>query len=93
MGDRATGGQVQLRLALVATLGRDQAAAKRHLEAALSDWSAAAAIEPANSLLEEVRRLRQRALLERHWSRLAGEALDWIETELTEQQTREHQPA
>jgi tetratricopeptide (TPR) repeat protein len=93
MGDRASGGQVQVRLALVAALRRDQTTAKRHLEAALSQWSAAGATEPTGSLLEEVRRLRQRALLERHWSRLAGEALDWIETELTEQLTREYQPA
>jgi tetratricopeptide (TPR) repeat protein len=92
-GDAAVGGQIEIRLALIASLARDEAAAKRHVDAALAHWESAGAVDPAASLLEEVRQLRRRALLERHWSRVAADALNWIETTLERHAAREPQPA
>ena len=91
--DHAVGGQIEIRLALVAGLARDEVVANRHVDAALSHWEAAGAVDPAASLLEEVRQLRRRALLERHWSHVAADALDRIEVTLADHAAREPQPA
>ena len=92
-GDRAVAGQVELRLALIAVLRHDNATARRHVDAALSHWSAAGAFDPAASLRDEVRNLRRRALHEKHWTAMALDALDWIDSALIEQAERERQPA
>ncbi|HEV2787178.1 MAG TPA: hypothetical protein VGV67_12350 [Solirubrobacteraceae bacterium] len=77
--DGAVVGQVELRLAVVARLAGNEAAATAHLQEALRAWAAAGALDAGAALLEELRGLR-----EREWSRVAAEALDWIESTLAD---------
>jgi tetratricopeptide (TPR) repeat protein len=93
LGNHAAGGQIEIRLALVARLVGDDASAIRRLEGALTCWEAAGAFDPVWSLLEEVRLLRERGRREQHWSRMASSSLDWIDEQLEARSaTRDIQP-
>jgi tetratricopeptide (TPR) repeat protein len=70
-------GQVQIRMALIAILRQDPAAAREHLLAAARAWREGGALDPTAALIGELRGLQR--LRDGDWEAAARDALELVE--------------